>query len=64
LLRQGAYLVDVMQRVQRHPAKAVHELTPRLWKERFADSPLPSLMEMVLERRRESRQELDAARLP
>jgi len=58
------YLVDVMQRVQRHPAKAVHELTPRLWKERFADSPLPSLMEMVLERRRESRQELAAAGLP
>lgn len=34
------YLVDVMQRVDRHPARAVRELTPRLWKERFATDPL------------------------
>ncbi|MGA8259620.1 MAG: IS66 family transposase, partial [Arenicellales bacterium] len=36
------YLVDVLQRVSRHPARAVTELTPRVWKERFADSPLKS----------------------
>lgn len=58
------YLVDVLQRVHSHPARRVEELTPRLWKERFANSPLPSLMEMVLERRRESRQEPAGAGLP
>ncbi|WP_369572746.1 IS66 family transposase [Acidithiobacillus sp. IBUN Pt1247-S3] len=36
------YLVDVLQRVSRHPAKDVAQLTPRLWKERFADHPLRS----------------------
>lgn len=47
-----AYLVDVLQRVNTHPARRVHELTPRLWKERFADDPLPSLMDMVQEKQR------------
>jgi len=36
------YLVDVLQRVAIHPQSAVAELTPRLWKERFADQPMPS----------------------
>lgn len=36
------YLVDVLQRVGQHPAHLVHELTPRLWKEKFADNPLRS----------------------
>ena len=36
------YLVDVLQRVSRHPAKGVIELTPRVWKKRFADGPLRS----------------------
>jgi transposase len=36
------YLVDVLQRVSRHPARDVAALTPRLWKQRFADSPLRS----------------------
>ena len=36
------YLVDVLQRVGEHPASRVHELTPRLWKEFFADKPLRS----------------------
>jgi transposase len=36
------YLVDVLQRVQTHPAKRVQELTPRLWKQHFADNPLRS----------------------
>ena len=36
------YLVDVLQRVALHPASRVAELTPRLWKEHFADNPLRS----------------------
>jgi transposase len=36
------YLVDVLQRVDTHPAAKVHLLTPRLWKEHFADHPLRS----------------------
>jgi transposase len=36
------YLVDVLQRIASHPAKQVQELTPRLWKERFAHDPLRS----------------------
>lgn len=38
------YLVDVLQRVGQHPASRVSELTPRLWKQRFADHPLRSLL--------------------
>ena len=36
------YLVDVLQRVGVHPASRVIELTPRLWKEHFAENPLRS----------------------
>ncbi len=36
------YLVDVLQRVDQHPADNVEELTPRVWKEKFADNPLRS----------------------
>ena len=36
------YLVDVLQRVDTHPACDVDLLTPRLWKERFAKNPLRS----------------------
>lgn len=36
------YLVDVLQRVGQHPAARVQELTPRMWKQLFADAPLPS----------------------
>lgn len=36
------YLVDVLQRVDQHPNDKVHELTPRLWKEKFAANPLRS----------------------
>jgi len=36
------YLVDVLQRIDRHPASQVHLLTPRLWKQHFADNPLRS----------------------
>jgi hypothetical protein len=36
------YLVDVLQRVDEHPNDKVHELTPRLWKDKFAANPLRS----------------------
>ena len=36
------YLVDVLQRISQHPARRVIELTPRVWKEKFADHPLTS----------------------
>ncbi len=36
------YFVDVLQRIDTHPANKVHELTPREWKQRFADNPLRS----------------------
>ena len=36
------YLVDVLQRISEHPASRVEELTPRRWKELFADNPLRS----------------------
>lgn len=39
------YLVDVLQRIDRHPASQTLELTPRLWKERFAANPLRSDLE-------------------
>ena len=39
------YLVDVLQRVALHPARNVIELTPRVWKECFADNPLRSDLE-------------------
>ena len=36
------YLVDVLQRIDQLPASRVEELTPRLWKQHFADNPLRS----------------------
>ena len=30
------YLVDVLQRIDTHPAREVHELTPKLWKDLYA----------------------------
>jgi len=36
------YLVDVLQRINQHPAAEVHLLIPRLWKQHFADYPLRS----------------------
>lgn len=37
-----AYLVDVLQRVGEHPASQVLDLTPRVWKTKFADNPMKS----------------------
>ena len=39
------YLVDVLQRVERHPASDVARLTPRLWKEQFAAAPFRSAID-------------------
>jgi transposase len=36
------YFFDVLQRIDTHPAFDVHLLTPRLWKQHFADNPLRS----------------------
>ena len=36
------YLTDVLQRISVHPAHRAIELTPRMWKSRFADDPLRS----------------------
>jgi len=47
--RQGVepytYLVDVLQRLDDHPARDVAALTPRLWKERFAADPRRSAID-------------------
>ncbi len=40
-----AYLIDVLQRVDSHPQSRVDELTPRLWKDRFADQSMRSLID-------------------
>lgn len=39
------YLIDVLQRIDRHPAKDIADLTPRLWKEKFAANPLRSVVD-------------------
>lgn len=36
------YPVDVLQRIDTHPAFDVHLLTPRLWRQHFAAKPLRS----------------------
>jgi hypothetical protein len=36
------YFVDVLQRVGQHPASLVHQLTPRIWKQMFANNLLRS----------------------
>jgi len=41
------YLVDVLQRVSLHSDQDVGELTPRLWKERFAENPFRSDLDRV-----------------
>jgi transposase len=40
----STYLVDVLQRIATHPSARVAELTPRLWKEHFADEPMRSVL--------------------
>lgn len=36
------YLTDVLLRINHHPASQVLDLTPRVWKEKFANNPLRS----------------------
>jgi transposase len=36
------YLTDVLQRIDTHPARDVHLLTPRMWAQNFADKPMIS----------------------
>ncbi|MEZ5653162.1 MAG: transposase domain-containing protein [Burkholderiaceae bacterium] len=36
------YLVDVLLRINQHPANKIDELTPRQWQQRFAADPLRS----------------------
>lgn len=40
------YLVDVLQRISQHPASKVRQLTPRIWKTRFAVHPLRSNLDI------------------
>lgn len=40
------YLVDVLQRVATHPASKVDVLIPRNWKEKFADNPMRSDLDL------------------
>jgi len=42
-----AYLVDVLQRIESQPAKEVEQLTPRLWKEKFAETPMKSDIDRI-----------------
>lgn len=39
------YFIDVLQRIDSHPMKDVHLLTPRLWKQHFASKPLSSVIQ-------------------
>jgi hypothetical protein len=41
------YLVDVLQRIEDHPASDVAALTPRLWKARFATDPRRSAIDRI-----------------
>jgi transposase len=41
------YLVDVLQRISQHPASKAIDLTPRIWKETFADNVLKSDLERL-----------------
>ena len=43
------YFVDVLHRIGQHPASQVHQLTPRLWKERYASNPLHSDLHNIRE---------------
>lgn len=39
------YLVDVLQRVGQYPNSQILDLTPRCWKDKFADNPLRSAVD-------------------
>ncbi len=41
------YLVDVLQRIDRHPANDVEQLIPRRWKQHFAAAPLRTDLHLI-----------------
>ena len=41
------YFVDVLQRVSTHPDKDILDLSPRIWKTKFGDDPLRSIVDLV-----------------
>lgn len=43
------YLTDVLQRINIHPASQVADLTPRLWKEKFTDNPMRSVLQQKVQ---------------
>jgi transposase len=44
-INPNTYLTDVLQRISIHPASQVADLTPRLWKEKFAENPMRSVLQ-------------------
>ena len=42
------YLVDVLQRISQHPNSKIDELTPRRWKELFANNPMRSALHQTV----------------
>jgi transposase len=48
-INPNTYLTDVLQRISIHPASQVADLTPRLWKEKFAKNPLRSVLQRKIE---------------
>lgn len=47
-IRPYEYLVDVLQRIETHPVREVHLLTPREWAKHFAQRPLRSDLESFI----------------
>jgi len=47
------YLVDVLHRINLHPAKEVEDLTPRVWREKLARKPRGSGLDQVVNSGRE-----------
>jgi len=41
------YLIDILQRIDTHPAADVHQLIPRNWKELFSANPMKSLLDSM-----------------
>ena len=48
------YLVDVLQRVKKHPPLQMGELTPRRWKELFAKNPKRSVLHLIDQMRKKA----------
>lgn len=42
------YLTDVLQRMAQHPNKQIIELTPRVWKDKFAANPITSDLDVAV----------------